>query len=72
METEKMKIFVKDRELPFSFYGKYLGHNRPDGVLTKNWHYYLDEEGNIYHFRKENIVCVISKKVGEKDDKSRI
>lgn len=59
---ENIKVYVRGREMPFSFVGDYLGHTRPDGVLTKNWYYYRDDMGKVYHFRKEHIQVVISGK----------
>lgn len=57
---EYICVYLINREKPISFFGKYLGHNRPDGQETDNWHYYRDDKGRNYHFRKEHIQCVIS------------
>jgi hypothetical protein len=54
---KKMKnffVYLKNMEHPLDFKGKYLSQKE-----TKNWHYYIDEDKNIYHFRKENITCIV-------------
>ena len=58
---EQIFIYLVHRKEPVTFFGKYLGHKRPDGKETDNWHYYEDDEGTIYHLRKEHIQCVISR-----------
>lgn len=58
---KNIKVYVVGRKEPFVFHGKYLGHIRPDGIVTKNWHYY-ESDNEIYHFRKEQIQLVISDK----------
>ena len=61
---EKITIYLVGRShMPITFRGKYLGHKRPDGKETKNWHYYQDEDGSIHHFRKEQIQYVHSKTI---------
>ena len=50
---EKHEIYIKGREKPFTFVGKY----RRD-LETDNWHYYEDSYGILFHFRKEYIVAV--------------
>ena len=62
MEIVKKNIYMYlvGRKEPVSFHGKYLGHKRPNGKETKNWHYYESSDGKIYHFRKEHIQYVIS------------
>ncbi len=37
-----------------SFKGRYLPKRE-----KPNWHYYIDDEGTIYHLRKEHIIAVI-------------
>jgi len=61
---EEIEIFIKGHKAPFRFKGEYLGHTRPDGKVTRNWHYYRDENGEVYHFRKTEIQLVISKEIG--------
>lgn len=58
--VEKLTIYIKNIKEPFIFNGEYLGHERPDGKETNNWHYYKDDQGRIYHFRKEHIQFIIS------------
>ncbi len=50
---EQYEIYIKGREKPFTFVGKY----RRD-LETDNWHYYEDSYGILFHFRKEYIVAV--------------
>ena len=50
---EQYEIYTKGREKPFIFVGKY----RRD-LETDNWHYYEDQYGILFHFRKEHIVAV--------------
>ena len=57
---ENIKIFLKGRKEPISFHGEYIGHKRPDGKETKNWHYYKSSDGKWYHFRKTEIQLVVS------------
>ena len=57
-----MEIHTKDGS-SFRFIGWYLGQCRPDGKETKNWHYYKDTNGKIYHFRKEHMVAVVETNV---------
>lgn len=51
------KIYVVSRKHPITFIGVY----RRD-LETNNWHYYEDDKGFVYHFRKEHIVCVYGDK----------
>ena len=60
---EKIEVYVKGVDKPFAFDGEYKGHERPDGKETMNWHYYLSSDGKWFHFRKENIVAIISKEI---------
>lgn len=55
-----ISVYVKGRKEPFRvFDGKYLGHTRPDGKKTDNWHYYEDVVGNVFHFRKSEMQAVV-------------
>jgi len=57
-----MDIYLKGRKIPIRIKdGRYLGHTRPDGTETENWHYYEDET-HRYHFRKTEIQAVIEEK----------
>lgn len=47
---------INDREYSF------IGKHRPD-LEKLNWHYYEDEEGALYHFRKEHMVSVYSSQI---------
>lgn len=49
---KKLKIVTTAGE--FEFIGKHL----PELEKT-NWHYYEDENGKTYHFRKQLMVAVI-------------
>lgn len=40
------------------FVGNYLGQKE-----TKNWHYYEDDKGRVYHFRAEHMICVIEAEI---------
>lgn len=40
----------------YEFYGEYLSD-----MESRNWHYYRDVDGAMYHFRKEHMVAVIEK-----------
>lgn len=58
---EDIQVYLKGRDAPVVIKnGKYLGHKRPDGIVTKNWHYYQDGSGRQYHFRKKEMQLVIS------------
>jgi len=50
---EQYEIYIKGREKPFIFVGKY----RRD-LETDNWHYYEDQYGRLFHLRKEHIAAV--------------
>ena len=57
--TENILILLKGRGPILIEGAEYKGHTRPDGKLTENWHYYLDDRGRWYHFRNEEIQAVI-------------
>lgn len=52
-EMSMYKIHTVLNQTPFTFWGKY----RRD-LEKPNWHYYETDRGEIYHFRKEHMVCV--------------
>lgn len=47
------KIYVVGREKPFEFCGQY----RRD-LESAHWHYYEDEDGCVWHFRKDRMDAV--------------
>ncbi len=47
---QRYKILLKNRFFAIRFKGRY----RRD-LEANNWHYYEDDKGLIWHFRKENI-----------------
>ena len=40
---------------------KFIGKHRRD-LEKPNWHYYETEDGSLFHFRKEHMISVLSKK----------
>lgn len=50
----KYQIYVCHSEDSFIFIGKY----RRD-LETSNWHYFETQSGEIFHFRKENMVAIL-------------
>ncbi len=52
-----ISIFLKGRNKPFQFVGIYMRE-----LEKPNWHYYKDDKGNLYHFRKDEMQLVIDHK----------
>ena len=60
--VEDIEVYLRGRQSPIVIYGAdYHGHTIPNGAKTKNWHYYVDKDGNEYHFRKTEIQYVFVK-----------
>jgi len=57
MEMKQIKIILKNRMI-VSFNGRY----RRD-LEKPNWHYYEEDDGTMYHARKENMCLVIEKEL---------
>jgi len=59
---ENINVYIKGRDEPFVIAnGEYLGHKRPDGKITDNWHYYKSCYGEVFHFRKQEMQAVITR-----------
>jgi hypothetical protein len=56
-DIKDIKIYLTNND-SIHFAGKYLRERQ-----QANWHYYEGEKGEIYHFRKEHMVCVIEKEI---------
>lgn len=50
-----IKIYLEGG-LIFEFKGWHL----PE-LEKPNWHYYRDDAGNLYHFRKDKMIAVVEK-----------
>ena len=46
------------------FTGEYLGQKHPEAKeISKNWHYYKSNNGEILHFRSDKITMIKEEKV---------
>jgi phage pi2 protein 07 len=52
------RIKIVTTKAVFEFTGQY----RRD-LEVNNWHYYEDENGNLYHFRKAHMIMVHEKEI---------
>ena len=63
MKEKTMTIITMGGHITFT------GFHRKD-LEKPNWHYYEDNEGNIFHFRKQHMVAVLEN-YGAKDTSSQ-
>lgn len=65
MDNKRHNTIILSNGKEIEFYGKHTGHYHPNDPETerKNWHYYLGDDGTIYHFRKEHLIACIEKNV---------
>lgn len=59
----QITVYLKGLQTPICFEGEYLKNQRSDISPIDTCHYYIDKQRRLYTFRKENILCVISKKL---------
>lgn len=56
-EVKNYTVFLTG-EGRLTFKGRYLPERQ-----RENWHYYIGDEGIIYHFRKEHMIAVIEEAI---------